>query len=117
MNFSRRRSSFALSLFAAALLPLSAAPALRAQGGEPRYFAIRNATIVPVSGPRIESGTVVVSRGIISAIGKDAAIPEEAWVIDGTGLTVYPGLIDAFTDVGLIAGPAPSTGHAGDEDN
>jgi Amidohydrolase family len=117
MNLFRRGLSYALSLGAAASFFLSVAPPVRAQGGEPRYFAIRNATVVPVSGPRIENATVVVSRGIISAVGKDAAIPEEAWVIDGTGLTVYPGLIDAFTDVGLTAAPAPSTGHAGDEDN
>jgi len=117
MNSSRRRLSFALSLAAAASFLLSAAPGLDAQGGEPRYFAIRNATVVPVSGPRIDNATVVVSRGIISAVGKDATIPEEAWVIDGSGLTVYPGLIDAFTDVGLAPMPAPASGHAGEEDN
>jgi hypothetical protein len=117
MNFYRRRLSFALSLAATASSLLSTAPGLRAQGGEPRYFAIRNATVVPVSGPRIDNGTVVVSRGIISAIGKDAAIPEEAWVIDGSGLTVYPGLIDAFTDVGLAPASVPASAHAGEEDN
>ena len=85
-----------------------------AQGGEPRYFAIRNARIVPVSGPVIESGTIVISRGIIAAVGKDIPIPPEAWVIDGKGLTVYPGLIDSFTDLGLTPAPAvPSGAPAG----
>jgi hypothetical protein len=65
----------------------------------------------------MENATVIVSRGVISAIGKDAAIPEEAWVIDGSGLTVYPGLIDAFTDVGLTPLPAAPVGRAGDDDN
>lgn len=88
-------------------------PALHAQGGEPPYFAIRGAKVVPVSGPPIENGTVVVSRGIVSAVGKDVAIPPEAWVIDGKGLTIYPGLIDAFTDVGIPAAPAPSAGEGG----
>jgi imidazolonepropionase-like amidohydrolase len=89
-----------------ALLALfSAAPLLYAQGGEPQYFAIRGAKVVPVSGPPVENATVVISRGLITAIGKDVAIPPEAWVIDGKGLTVYPGLVDAFTDVGIPAAP------------
>lgn len=117
MRFLRRRLSFALSLLASSVTFLGAAPQLHAQGGEPQYFAIKNATVVPVSGPRMENATVIVSRGVISAIGKDAAIPEEAWVIDATGLTVYPGLIDAFTDVGLTPLPAAPAGRAGDDDN
>jgi hypothetical protein len=71
------------------------------EGGPPRYYAITNARIVPVSGPVIESGTVVVARGLIQSVGTSATIPPEAWVIDGKGLTVYPGLIDAGSSVGL----------------
>ncbi|HXY24576.1 MAG TPA: amidohydrolase family protein [Candidatus Acidoferrum sp.] len=99
--------------FAGLLTMLFFAPALQAQGGEPQYFAIRGAKVVPVSGPPVEGATVVISRGIITAIGKDAAIPPEAWVIDGKGLTVYPGLIDAFTDVGIPAAAAPTGGDVG----
>ena len=73
----------------------------RGEGGEPRYFAIINARIVTVAGPPIEKGTVVIARGLIQAVGTSVAIPPEAWVIDGAGLTVYPGLIDAGTDLGL----------------
>lgn len=89
------------------------------RAGEPRFFAIKGARIVTVSGPAIEKGTVVVSNGIITAIGPDATIPPEAAVIDGTGLTVYPGLIDAGTTVGLSssenAGPpaGPARGPRG----
>lgn len=97
---------------AALILLLGAAPALFAQGGEPQYFAIRSAKVVPVSGPALENATVVISRGIITAVGKDVAIPPEAWVIDGKGLTVYPGLVDSFTDVGIPAA-APSSGEGG----
>ncbi len=89
-----------------------AAPPLAAQGGEPQYFAIRGATVVPVSGPRIENATVVISHGVITAVGKDATFPQEAWIIDGKGLTVYPGLFDSFTDVGLSGG-APVAGGEG----
>ena len=87
--------------------------ARRAAADEPRYFAIKNAKVVPVSGPPLEGATVVVAKGLITAVGKDAAIPGEAWVIDGTGLTVYPGLIDALTDVGLAAPEAPAEAAGG----
>lgn len=89
------------------------APVSRAQGGEPRYFAIKGARIVPVSGPAIEDGTVVVADGLIKAVGASVTIPPEAWVMDGKGLTVYPGLIDALTDVGLGAPAAPTPGAGG----
>jgi imidazolonepropionase-like amidohydrolase len=82
------------------------APTVRAQGGEPGTFAIRGAKIVPVSGPPIESATVVIAKGVIVAVGKDVKVPENAWVIEGKGLTVYPGLIDAFTDIGIPSAPA-----------
>jgi len=87
----------------------SAAPVLHAQGGEPQYFAIRGAKVVPVSGPPVENATIVISRGLIAAIGKDVAVPPEGWVIDGKGLTVYPGLFDSFTDVGIPAAPPASS--------
>jgi len=102
----------ACALCCGGILATFFAPALLAQGGEPQYFAIRGAKVVPVSGPPIEGATVLISRGIITAIGKDAAIPPEAWVIDGKGLTVYPGLVDAFTDVGIPAA-APTAGEGG----
>ncbi len=88
------------------------APAANAQGGEPSSFAIRGAKVVPVSGPPLENATVVIARGVITAVGKDAKVPEDAWVIDGKGLTVYPGLFDGFTDVGLVAAAAvPAAGE------
>lgn len=43
--------------------------------------------------------TVVIRDGILSAMGEDIAIPVEAQVIDGTGQTLLPGLIDAHTHV------------------
>ncbi|HYL86011.1 MAG TPA: amidohydrolase family protein [Candidatus Angelobacter sp.] len=107
-----RRCAFAVGL-TSALWMLGNPTPLRAQGGEPQYFAIRGARVVPVSGPPIDGATVVISRGIIIAVGKDAAIPAEAWVVDGKGLTVYPGLVDAFTDVGIPSALAPGGGEGG----
>src|SRR6202022_833359 len=103
----------ALGVVAAVGTALLAPVRAAAQGGEPQYFAIRGATVVPVSGPRLENATVIISRGVIKAVGKDAVIPDEAWVIEGKGLVVYPGFIDSFTDVGIPTTPAPSAGEGG----
>jgi hypothetical protein len=109
-----RRCLSALAFAVTLLVLLGAAPQMRAQGGEPQYFAIRGAKIVPVSGPPLENATVVMAHGVIKAIGKDVAIPPDAWIIEGKGLTVYPGLFDSFTDVGLPAvTPAPGGASEG----
>jgi hypothetical protein len=110
-----RRCVFALAFAVTLLALLAAAPQTCAQGGEPQYFAIRGAKVVPVSGPPLENATVVMAHGVITAIGKDVAIPPDAWIIEGKGLTVYPGLFDSFTDVGLPAAPAaPAAVGAGE---
>ncbi|UCC74648.1 MAG: amidohydrolase family protein [Gemmatimonadota bacterium] len=91
-------------LLAAALAVLPAAAAGQAPSAVPNpppYYAITNARIVTVSGPVIESGTVVIANGLIAAVGTNVDMPPEAWVIDGEGLTVYPGLFDALSDLGL----------------
>jgi hypothetical protein len=82
----------------------------------PASFAIQGAKVVPVSGPAIESGTIVLEDGLITAIGRDVKIPPAAWVIEGQGLTVYPGLIDALSSVGLPegAGRRRGSGSQGD---
>ncbi|HEX8872374.1 MAG TPA: hypothetical protein VF758_06390, partial [Candidatus Acidoferrum sp.] len=97
-------------IMAAALLFLGVCSAAWAQGGEPQYFAIRGARVVPVSGPTLEDAVVVLGRGVIIAVGKDATIPADALVIEGKGLTIYPGLVDGFTDVGIPAAPAAAPG-------
>jgi len=57
-------------------------------------YAIRGARIVTAAGSAIDSGTVVIRRGVIDAVGASVAVPPDAAVIDGAGKTVYPGLID-----------------------
>ncbi len=100
-----------LAAAAAGIFALAASGPTFAQGGEPQYFAIRGVKVVPVSGPAIDDATIVVARGVILAVGKEAAIPADAWVIEGKGFTVYPGLVDAFTDVGLPPAPGPAPGE------
>lgn len=94
-----------MCLVAALALPL--ATQLATAQNPPPYYAITNARIVPVSGPVIEKGTVVIANGLIRAVGENVTIPPEAWVMDGEGLTVYPGLIDGYTDLGLVAAQPP----------
>jgi imidazolonepropionase-like amidohydrolase len=73
-------------------------------------YAITNARIVTVSGPLIERGTVVVRDGLIAAVGANVAAPADARLIDGAGLTVYPGLIDSNTALGIPQpSPTPAT--------
>src|SRR5882757_8313046 len=69
--------------------------------GKKGTVAIKNATIVPVTSATIPNGTIVFSNGVITAVGANVAVPANATVIDGTGLFVYPGLIDSGSHVGL----------------
>ncbi|HEX8635860.1 MAG TPA: amidohydrolase family protein [Pyrinomonadaceae bacterium] len=99
----------------AALLLLSVATASAQQGsstmgtqfmsGTPGTYAIRNARIVTVSGAEIENGTIVFSDGKITAVGASVAVPAGAQEIDARGLSVYPGMIDLGTSMGLIEIP------------
>ncbi|OYW08187.1 MAG: hypothetical protein B7X34_09170 [Acidobacteriia bacterium 12-62-4] len=69
-------------------------------------IAIRGAGIHPANAPAIPSGTIVLRNGLIEAVGPNVPIPAEAFVIEGAGLQVYPGLIDALSTWGLPTGPA-----------
>lgn len=82
---------------AVALALLAAPAAVSAQD----VYAITGATVVPVTGPTIPNGTVVIRAGKIAAVGANVAVPAGATVIDGKGLFVYPGLIDSGTQLGL----------------
>ena len=70
----------------------------------PRY-AITNAKIVTAAGPIIDKGTVVMRDGVIEDVGAAVAAPSDALVVDGTGLVVYPGLID-MSNTAVIEGQA-----------
>jgi len=71
------------------------------QNGRAGSFAITNARIVTVSGATIDNGTVLIQDGKIAAVGANLSIPAGAEKIDGTGLSVFPGMIDAGTNLGL----------------
>jgi imidazolonepropionase-like amidohydrolase len=77
----------------------------------PRAVAIVDARVVTVSGPVLNRGTVVLRNGLIEAVGEGISVPLDAEVVEGDGLTVYPGLIDALSNWGLPStlAPAPSS--------
>ena len=122
-HHARRRLLTALPALALALVP--ALRGARAQQPTPQQqlnttrnvavdtYAITNARIVPVSGQEIARGTVVVRNGLIAAVGANVPAPADARVIDGAGLSIYPGLIDASTTLGVPAAPARPAGAGG----
>lgn len=99
----------ALRLAAAGVLvalPLVAGPPPE----PPPFYAIEGARVEVGDGTVLEGATVVIENGTITALAEDAAIPAHAWVIDGEGLTVYPGLIDAM---GSLPRPRRPPGGSG----
>lgn len=89
-----------------AALPLLAGPPPE----PPPFYAIENARVEVGDGTVLDRATVVIENGTITAVAEDAAIPAHAWVIDGEGLTVYPGLIDAM---GSLPQPRRPSGGPG----
>ena len=85
---------------------------LGAQAGA-QTIAITGGTVFPVSGPKIEHGTVLIRGGRIVDVGVNVVVPAGAEVIDATGKWVTPGLINANTSLGLSesGGPQFSGGY------
>ena len=80
-----------------ALLPMALATDL----------AIVHATVLPVAGPPIEDGTVLVRDGRIEAIGAGLPVPEGTTsVVDATGMWLTPGMIDVHSHMGVYAWPS-----------
>jgi len=78
--------------------------------------ALKGGTILTITRGVIENGTVVIQKGKITALGKNAAIPAGLKVIDVTGKFVLPGLIDTHTHIAMDSGDVneatdPSTPH------
>lgn len=68
--------------------------------------AFTGAKLMPVTGPVIDNGTLVIEDGKIAAIGDvaDVAIPRGAEVIDVSGKVIIPGLVDTHSHIGEVAG-------------
>jgi imidazolonepropionase-like amidohydrolase len=76
-------------------------------------YAIRNCKIVPVAGPVIEKGTIVIRDGLIESVGPvdKIKIPEDAEIVEADGLVAYPGLISALSNL-FLETPARPEGQA-----
>ncbi len=85
----------------AVALAVAAIPAAEAAAQESDTYAVRGATIHTVGNGVIENGTIVLRGGRIIAVGANVDIPAGAEIIDGTGKHVYPGMVDAFSRLGL----------------
>jgi imidazolonepropionase-like amidohydrolase len=75
-------------------------------------IAITNARVLPVSGPAIERGTVLIRGGKIVAVGAAVQVPAGARVIDGTGKVVTPGWLESATQIGIVEIPSSAEGTA-----
>jgi imidazolonepropionase-like amidohydrolase len=96
-----------------------AAPALywtslRAQtpAANAETVAIVNARIIPVSGPDIERGTLVVREGRIAAVGANVQPPAGARIVAGEGRIVTPGWFDSANQIGVVEIPLSASGTA-----
>ena len=91
---TRQALAFVVTVSVALAVALAAAPA--------PVTAIRGGRVVPVAGPVIDPGIVLLAGGTITAVGANVAIPKDATVIDATGGWVLPGLVDAHSSIGLV---------------
>lgn len=64
-------------------------------------YAFTNARIVTDPETAIDNGTLIIKDGLITAVGTKIFIPKGAVIFDLKGKTIYPGLIDAYTNYGM----------------
>lgn len=69
-----------------------------------RPLALTGATLIPIDGPAIENGSLLVHKGKILAIGNRIALPANAEVREMRGKVILPGLVDSHSHIGQVAG-------------
>ena len=84
----------AITATAALTLPL------RAQGD---VILVRGGTIHTAAGAPISNGSVLIQAGKIVAVGANVSAPAGARIIDATGKTVIPGMVDNHSHIGAKA--------------
>jgi imidazolonepropionase-like amidohydrolase len=106
--------SLIATLLACPGLLIAAEPHLAAQQPAPlQVIAITGAKLLTVSHGTIENGVLVMAGGKITAVGvaSEVKVPDGAQLVDGKGMTVYPGLIDPETNFGLTEISADQMGN------
>ncbi len=108
MKHSARVSSV-LSFLAVTAAALALAASGPPAGDVGPTYAIRNCRIVPVTGPPVEKGVILIRDGLIEALGAadKVKIPGDAEIVEAEGLIAYPGLISALSNL-FIEQPAPA---------
>lgn len=97
---SGRLAALALVMAASAPLALSAQVRMTVPP-QSEAIALRGATIHTVTNGVIQNGTIIFEAGRITAVGANIAIPAGTRIVDVTGKHIYPGLIDAYSTVGI----------------
>src|SRR5262245_10884841 len=102
-TLSRTAAAATALLGAAALAPTAAsAQVMMPVAPQSQPVVLKGATIHTVTKGTIQNGTIVLENGKITAIGgPDVPSPRAAKVVDLTGKHIYPGLIDAYSTVGI----------------
>lgn len=80
--------------------------ALFAAGAQAAVKAFTGARILPMAGPPIENGVLVIEDGVIAAVGAadELVMPDDADVVDVSGKVIMPGLVDTHSHLGGPAG-------------
>ncbi|MEK6757435.1 MAG: hypothetical protein AABZ02_14880 [Bacteroidota bacterium] len=81
------------------------APTVGLRENTPTVHAFTNARIVVAPGKIIARGTLVIRNGVIEAVGENVTLPADARVWDFKGSTLYPGLIELSSDIGMPKPP------------
>lgn len=89
-------------LLTLALILISGFAFAQIPSAETGTFALTNATIETITNGTIQNGTLIIADGKIADVGTNVSIPQGAKTIDCSGMTIYPGMIDGGTQIGLI---------------
>ena len=73
-------------------------------------LAITNGKVLTITNGVLESGTVLMDSGKITAVGENLVIPESADIIDAKGGYITPGLIDCHTHICNFCEPRMNPG-------
>jgi len=93
MNSTTRAALITLAIGTLAFLPAATTQA--------QTYALTGGRVHTLAGPTVENGTVVIRDGRITAVGANIPVPDDAEMVDASGLEVYPGLFDPLSRLGL----------------
>ena len=82
---------------------------------QPGLIAITGGLVYPVSSEPIPGGAVLIRDGKIEAVGAGISIPAGAEVVDATGMSVIPGIIETHSHTGFKLLNLPATGSNNNE--